>query len=72
MVTDNNQLRQWRACRGVGGAVVAQRPHSGVVGARGGRLSNAKSGSNTNTIKVLLDLMSIITMGFWLQLLKVP
>jgi hypothetical protein len=35
--TVNNQLRQWQACCSVGGAVVAQRLHGGVVGARGGR-----------------------------------
>jgi hypothetical protein len=34
MCTDNNQLRQWRACRGAGGAAAAQRPLGGVVGAR--------------------------------------
>jgi hypothetical protein len=37
MGTDNNQLRKWWVCCGNGGAAVAQRPHSGVVGARGGR-----------------------------------
>jgi hypothetical protein len=33
--TDNNQLRQWRACHGIGGVAAAQRLHGGVVGARG-------------------------------------
>jgi hypothetical protein len=37
--TDNNQLRQWRACCGVGGAAVAQQPHGSIVGARGGHLA---------------------------------
>ncbi len=34
--TENNQLRQWRACRGAGRAAAAQCLHGGVVGARGG------------------------------------
>jgi hypothetical protein len=38
MGTDNNQLRQWRACRGAGGAAAAQRPHGGIVGAGEGLL----------------------------------
>ncbi len=29
---DNNQLRQWQACYGIGGAAVLQRPHGSVVG----------------------------------------
>ncbi len=37
MGTDDNQLRQWRACGGVGGAVAVQHPHGSIVGARGGR-----------------------------------
>ncbi len=37
MGTDNNQLRQWQACRGFGRAVAAQCPHGGIVGARGKR-----------------------------------
>jgi hypothetical protein len=37
MGTDNNQLRQWRACCRVGKAAAAQRPHGSVVGVRGGR-----------------------------------
>jgi hypothetical protein len=36
MGTDINQLRQWRICHGVGRAAAAQRPHGGIVGARGG------------------------------------
>jgi hypothetical protein len=32
---DNNQLRQWWACRGVGGAAAVKRPHGGIVGVRG-------------------------------------
>jgi hypothetical protein len=35
MGTHNNQIRQWRVCRGNGGAVVVQCLHGGVVGARG-------------------------------------
>jgi hypothetical protein len=37
MGTDNNQLRQWQACHGVGGVAAAQRPHGGIVGAKGKR-----------------------------------
>jgi hypothetical protein len=37
MGTDSNQLRQWWACWGVGGAAAVQCPHGGVVGARGER-----------------------------------
>jgi hypothetical protein len=37
MGTDNNQLRQWQACCGVGVAAAAKCPHGGVVGARGKR-----------------------------------
>jgi hypothetical protein len=33
--TENDQLKQWQACHGIGGAVVAQRPHGSIVGARG-------------------------------------
>jgi hypothetical protein len=40
MGTDNNQLRQWWACRGVGGAGL----HGGVVGARGKRGAAARCG----------------------------
>ncbi len=37
MGTDNNQLRQWWVCRGIGGAAAVQRPHGSIVGARGKR-----------------------------------
>ncbi len=48
---DNNQLRQWRVCHGVGGAAAVQRPHGGVVGARGGRgacCSDGRAGSRAS------------------------
>ncbi len=34
--TYNNQLRQWRGCSGVGGAVAVQHMQGGIVGERGG------------------------------------
>jgi hypothetical protein len=38
MVTDNNQLKQWQACRCLGRAAAGAQPlHGRVVGARGGQ-----------------------------------
>jgi hypothetical protein len=36
MGTENNQLRQWPACRGVGGAAAAQCPIAALLGQEGG------------------------------------